>query len=346
MIRRLLAHGSGEPEEVLSVADVADDPAPGAGEVTIAVQAVGLNFLDVMLCRGTYPGQPAPPVTPGVELAGRVLAAGPGAQHLIGRDVIACPALPRGALGDTVVVEAGLTIPRPAGLGAVDAAAIPVIYQTAWFALARAGVVAGDTVLIHAGAGGVGIAATQLAVARGAEVICTAGDATKTALCLDNGATVAVNYRRDDFAAAVRDLTQGRGVNVVLDPVGGEVFARSLACLAFEGRIVAIGAAGGLPPAVDPMSLIAANTSVIGVSWGSAYPWRAPERVHQAYQAIFELYAAGAVRPPVSRVVGLADAPAALADLAARRTVGKVVVAVGDGVPTLPRAEGDQRGPR
>jgi NADPH2:quinone reductase len=330
-MRRLLAHRTGEPEDVLAIADVPDDPAPGPGEVTIAVHAAGLNFLDVMLCRGTYPLQPEPPVTPGVELAGRVLAAGAGAERLIGLDVLACPTLPRGALGDTVTVDADLTVIRPAGLGAVDAAALPVIYQTAWFALGRAGVTAGDTVLIHAGAGGVGVAATQLAVARGARVICTAGDDVKTALCRDHGADLAVNYRTGDFVAAVHDATGGVGVDVVLDPVGGEVFARSLECLAFEGRVVAIGAAGGPPPAVDPMRLVAGNVGVIGVSWGSAYPWRRPAAVREAYQKIFELYAAGAVRPPVSRVVPLAGAPGALADLAARRTVGKVVVTTMEG---------------
>lgn len=331
MIRRLLAYRHGEPADVLAVAEVPDDPPPGPGQVTVAVHAVGLNFLDVMLCRGTYPVRPEPPMTPGVEVAGRVVAAGPGAEHLSDVDVVACPALPHGALGQTVTLDAALATPLPDGFDPVLAAALPVTYQTAWWALERAGAGAGQTVLVHAGAGGVGIAATQLAVARGARVICTAGGPEKLAVCRDNGAALAVDYRAEDFVTAVRDAAGA--VDVVLDPVGGDVFTRSLSCLDFEGRIVAIGAAGGPPPPVDPMALVAANATLIGLSWGSAYPWRRPERVREVYAELFALCAAGAVRPPVSRTSTLDEAPAALADLAARRTTGKIVVRVGRGVP-------------
>jgi NADPH:quinone reductase len=329
MIRRLLAHRTGEPADVLSVAELPDDPPPGPGRVTVAVHAVGLNFLDVMLCRGTYPVRPDPPMTPGVEFAGRVVATGAGTEHLSDVDVVACPALPHGALGETVTLDAALATPLPAGFDPVVAAALPVTYQTAFWALERAGVGAGQTVLVHAGAGGVGIAATQLAVARGARVICTAGGPAKLAVCRDNGADLAMDYREGDFVTAVREATGGAGVDVVLDPVGGDVFTRSLSCLDFEGRIVAIGAAGGPPPPVDPMALVAANTTLIGLSWGSAYPWRRPERVREVYAELFALCAAGAVRPPVSRTATLDEAPSALADLAARRTTGKIVVHVG-----------------
>jgi NADPH2:quinone reductase len=333
VIRRLAAYEHGEPADVLSVAELPDDPPPGPGQVTVAVRAVGLNFLDVMLCRGTYPVRPEPPMTPGVEVAGRVVAAGPGAEHLSDVDIVACPALPHGALGDTVTLDAALATPLPAGFDPVVAAALPVTYQTAWWALERAGAGAGQTVLVHAGAGGVGIAATQLAVARGARVIGTAGGAEKLAVCRDNGADLAVDYREEDFVAAVRDATGGTGVDVVLDPVGGDVFTRSLSCLDFEGRVVAIGAAGGPPPPVDPMALAAANATLIGLSWGSAYPWRRPERVRDVYAALFALCATGQVRPPVSRTTTLDEAPAALSDLAARRTTGKIVVRVGREVP-------------
>lgn len=169
MTRRLQARHHGEPEDVLKLVEVPEDPPPGPGEVTLTVAAVGLNYLDVSLCRGEYTASSALPATPGVEAAGHVVRAGPGAEHLIGHEVLACPTFPRGALGDEVTVDAALVIDRPSGMSATVAAALPVTYQTAWFALERARVTAGDTVLIHAGAGGVGIAATQLAVARGAE---------------------------------------------------------------------------------------------------------------------------------------------------------------------------------
>ncbi|WP_432839875.1 zinc-binding dehydrogenase [Dactylosporangium sp. CA-092794] len=323
-MRRLVAYRDGEPQDVLAVADMPADPEPGPGRVAVAVEAVGLNFLDVMLCRGGYPVKPPPPVTPGVEFSGRVLS-GPDA----GRAVIGCPALPHGALGETVTIDAGLLVPRPVGLDPVTAAAIPVTYQTAWFALERAGVSTGDTVLVHAGAGGVGVAATQLALARGARVICTAGGPAKAAVCRDNGAEVAIDYHADDFVPAVQEATGGAGADVVIDPVGGDVFARSLSCLAFEGRIVAVGAAGGPPPPVDPMALVARNATLVGLSWGSAYPWQRPDEVAAAYAALFALCESGAVRPPVTRIEPLEGAPAALADLAAGRTTGKIVIRIG-----------------
>ncbi|MFY1632731.1 NADPH:quinone oxidoreductase family protein [Solwaraspora sp. WMMB335] len=327
-MRRLIATGYGEPDRVLTVADLPDDPPPGPGQVRVAVAAVGLNFLDVMLCRGSYPVRPEPPFTPGVELAGRVVATGSGAEQFAGVEVVACPALPHGALGETVTIDMALAVPRPTDIDPVVAAAVPVTYQTAWFALERAGVRAGETVLVHAGAGGVGIATTQLAAARGARVICTAGGPAKAALCRDNGADVAIDYQADDFVDAVRAATGGAGADVIVDPVGGEVFARSLDCLAFEGRLVAVGAAGGDPPPVDPMRLIAGNATLIGLSWGSTYPWKRPDAVATAYRRIFDLVRAGAVRPPVNRVVDLAGTPAALADLADRRTTGKIVVRI------------------
>ncbi|GAB2601336.1 oxidoreductase [Paractinoplanes abujensis] len=321
MIRRLIATSAGEPQDVLRVATVDDDPRPGPGAVQVAVHAAGLNFLDVSLCRGEYPVRPAPPMTPGVEASGRVLDAGPGAEHLIGENVVVCPALPHGALGETVTIDASLAVVRPPAVDALVAAALPVTYQTAWFALERARLRAGETVLVNAGAGGVGIATIQLAVARGARVIATAGSAGKLDKCRAEGAAVAVGY--DDLASVGE-------VDVVVDPVGGDVLSRSLDCLAFEGRLVSVGMAAGPPPPVDPARLIARNADLIGVSWGSRYPWARPAEVRAAYDELFRRVAAGELRPPITRVVSLEEAPAALADLAARRTTGKVIVRVNE----------------
>ncbi len=229
MTRRLQARHHGEPEDVLKLVEVPEDPPPGPGEVTLTVAAVGLNYLDVSLCRGEYTASSALPATPGVEAAGHVVRAGPGAEHLIGHEVLACPTFPRGALGDEVTVDAALVIDRPSGMSATVAAALPVTYQTAWFALERARVTAGDTVLIHAGAGGVGIAATQLAVARGARVLATAGSAAKRELCLAEGADQALAYDEIDALRGV--------IDVVMDPVGGSLLGRSLPCLSFRAVI-------------------------------------------------------------------------------------------------------------
>jgi NADPH2:quinone reductase len=281
----------------------------------------------VMLCRGMYPGQPQP-VTPGVEVVGQIIEAAPGAAASVGEIVLACPTMPRGALGERVAVSAALTIPVPPGADPVQLAALPVTYQTAWFALRRAALAEGETVLVHAGAGGVGIAVTQLATAWGARVIATAGGPEKVAVCREQGAMAAIDYRADDFVRAVAEITHGRGADVVIDPVGGDVFARSLSCLAFEGRIVPAGAAGGRPVPVDPLALAAANVSVIGLSWGSAYPYQRPAEVRAAYAELFAMLGSQ-VRPVIDRVIGLEEVPAALADLEARRTIGKIIVQPG-----------------
>lgn len=323
-MRRLEADRFGAPAEVLRVMDVAE-PELSAGQVRLACDTVGLNFLDVMLCRGDYPRQGPPPVTPGVEVVGEVVEAASGATLAVGTRVLACPAMPVGALGDQVVLDAGLAVPLPDGADPVLAAALPVNYQTAWFSLRRAGLQPDETVLIHAGAGGVGVAATQLARAAGARVIAVAGGAYKTDVCRDQGADVVVDHHTEDFVQVVAEVTGGRGADVVVDPVGGDTFSRSLGCLAFEGRIIAVGAAGGNPPAVDPMALTAANVSLIGLSWGSAYPWLRPDDVREAYESLFSMLG-DAVQPLVDRVVTLDQAPIALTDLANRRTVGKVVV--------------------
>lgn len=323
-MRQLQAARLGAPQDVLAVVD-ADDPPLAPGEIRIACHAVGLNFLDITLCRGGYPGQPEPPLTPGVEVAGQVIEASPGASVNVGDTVLACPAMPRGALGERVVIDSSLAVPVPQDADPVLLAALPVTYQTAWFALRRAGLAAGETVLVHAGAGGVGVAVTQLATAWGARVIATAGGKRKLAVCLEQGATEAIDYQADDFVREVARLTGGRGVNVVIDPVGGDIFTRSLQCLAFEGRIVPAGAAGGRPPLIDPMALTGANVSVVGLSWGSAYPWQRAAEVRAVYAELIRMLGAQ-VRPIIDRVTGLAEAPAALADLEARRTIGKIVV--------------------
>lgn len=331
-MRRLEADRHGEPADVMRVVDAQQDPL-GNHDVRLQVVAVGLNFLDLMRCRGTYPLPPSFPLTFGVEVVGRVVEAAEQAGVPVGAEVVACPTLPRGALADDVVVDSRLVVPRPADVDPLVAAALPVNYQTAWFGLDRGRVGPGSTVLVTAGAGGVGIAAIQLAVARGATVIAAAGGPQKTAVCLEHGAAIAVDYLRDDLAGAVRDATDGAGVDVVLDQVGGDGFAGLLDIVAFEGVVVAIGSAGGAIPPVDPMTLAARNIGVIGLSWGSMYPTRRPGEVAACYERLFELHRIGRVRPVLASVVALEDVPAALGALGDRRTVGKVVVDVLGGRP-------------
>lgn len=328
-MRQLQALTLGAPADVLRVVD-ATDPDLGPGELRLAGRTVGLNFLDAMLCRGTYPNPPRPPFTPGVEVVGEVVEVGAAVtDRRVGDQVLACPTLPRGALGERVVVDAGLTVAVPTDADLVALAALPVNYQTAWFALRRSRVVSGETVLVHAGAGGVGTAAIQLATAWGAQVLATAGGPAKLAVCLEQGASAAIDYRADDFVAETQRLTRGRGVDIVLDPVGGPVFGRSLQCLAFDGRIVPIGTAGGHPDPVDPMSFTATNTSLVGLSWGSAYPQLRPDEVGAAYLDLFAMLGRQ-VRPVIDRVVSLDEVPHALTDLENRATIGKIVARIRD----------------
>ena len=243
-------HELGDPSEVLRFEEVEAVP-PGPGQVVVEVSACAVNFADTLLCRGTYQDKPPLPFTPGLEVCGRVVEVGPaveGARRAPapGDKVLALPTLPHGGLATRALAAVSDTFAVPEDLDDTVGAALPVTYQTGWFGLHhRAGLEAGETVLVHAGAGGVGSAAIQLAKAAGARVIATAGGPEKVRLCRDLGADAAVDYRADDFVAATLDLTDGRGADVIYDSVGGDTFDRSRRCIAFEGRLVVVGFAGG-----------------------------------------------------------------------------------------------------
>ncbi|MCZ2857567.1 NADPH:quinone oxidoreductase family protein [Blastococcus sp. VKM Ac-2987] len=326
-MRVLRAQRLGEPGEVLELGE-AEPQDPGPGQVRIACEAVGLNFLDVYLCRGGHRHGSPPPLTPGVEVAGRVVGAGAGAEHLEGADVVACPALPDGALADEVVVDADLVVRRPADIDPVVAAALPVAYQTAWWAMERAGVGEGHTVLVTAAAGGVGTAVIQLALARGARVIAAAGGDAKLDLCRRLGAGTTIDYTTEDLRARIAEATSGDGVHAIVDSVGGALTEPLVDSLAFEGFLVAVGRTGG-PSSVDPGRLMARNGSLVGLSWGSQYPWTRRDDVRRVYGELFAGVRDGSVAPLIE-TVGLAEVPGALDAMAARRTVGKIVAVIRD----------------
>jgi NADPH:quinone reductase len=320
----------GEPQDALVLRERAAR-APAVGEVSLRVIAAGINFLDVLACRGQYPGQPGPPFAIGVELIGEVLATGPEVPVLAGSRLVGIAPLPLGALADEVTLPTWLLHPVAPGVDPVAAAALPVNYQTAHFALHRLGrLQPGETLLVHAGAGGVGTAATQLGVAAGAVVIGAVGSDEKAARCLKEGAAVAVNVRRQDLAAEVLAATDGRGADLIIDSVGGEAFDRSLDCVAFEGRIVVIGFSSGNVPAPSVGRLLRQNATLTGLSWGEHYPRRAPALVDAVYDELFAMLGPGVIVPRVE-IVDFGEVPGALARLAERRTTGKLVcnVAIG-----------------
>src|SRR6202023_488654 len=185
----------------------------------------------------------------------------------------------------------------------------------------------GEVVLVHAGAGGVGSAAIQLAKAAGARVVATAGSAQKVALCRELGADLAIDYRTEDFVDGVKAFTDGRGADVVYDPVGGDVFDRSTKCIAFEGRIVVVGFTSGRIPQAAANHVLIKNYSVVGLHWG-LYTRRAPELIAPAPRALLDLYASGKIKPLISAHVPLADAPQALAMGAAGKSTGKVILTI------------------
>lgn len=319
----------GEPVEVLERASVVVAQ-PDARSVLVDVEAIGLNFLDVMVCRGDY-GEAELPLVPGAEFAGRVVAVGDEVTEIAPGDRVAgMNPTARGAFAGRVVAPATTVHPVPDAMPVTDAAALIVTYQTCWFALVRrAGIAAGEWVLVHAGAGGVGTAAIQIARARGARVIATASSTEKLEVCRTYGAEVTVDYRNDDFRSAVLAATEGRGADIVFDPVGGDVFARSLECSALEARVIPIGWSSGTRPAIEPEEILRRNLTIVGLSWGSAYPSMHPGLVREAHEAILREYAAGALKPHIPHLWSFNELPDALQALADGRVIGKAVVAVG-----------------
>ncbi len=311
---------------VLTLETGVDLPAPTGDQVEIAVEACALNFADDLLCRGTYQERPGLPLTPGLEVAGTVVATGPEASHAPGERVAGSPLLPHGGLAERCLARSTDVFLIPDDLPALTAAAMHVTYQTGWFALhRRARLEAGETLLVHAGAGGVGSAAIQLGKAAGATVIATAGGTAKGAVCLELGADLVVDTTGEDFVEATLEHTDGRGADVIFDPVGGETFLRSTKCIAWEGRILVIGAAGGHYADARTNHVMVKNYSVLGLNWGG-YRSRRPELVRAAHDELVALCRKGLIAPLISEVVPLEGARAALEALTARRTTGKVVV--------------------
>jgi NADPH:quinone reductase len=315
----------GEPQDVLELAEV-PRPEPGPGQLLVRVLAAAANFPDALLCLGTYQVRPPLPFTPGVELCGEVVAAGADVTGFSPGDrVIGGTVLPSGAFAEYALMDAALAMPAPAGLGDAEAAPFHITYQTGWFGLhRRAGLAAGETLLVHAAAGGVGSGAVQLGKAAGARVIGVAGGPEKAAVARDLGADVVVDRLSEDFVAVVKDVTGGRGADVVYDPVGGDAFRRSTKCIAFEGRILVVGFASGDIPSAALNHALVKNYSIVGLHWG-LYQQRDPGSVRDCHAELTRLAAAGAIRPLISERLPLADVPDGIRRLADGSTTGRIV---------------------
>jgi putative PIG3 family NAD(P)H quinone oxidoreductase len=307
------------------------DPLPAAGELLIRVAAAGVNRPDVMQRRGLYPPPPGASDVPGLEVAGRVVAVGAGVTTFSRGDDV-CALVSGGGYGTLCAAPAAQCLPPPRNLPVISAAAIPETFFTVWSNVFERGrLKAGESALFHGGASGIGTTAIQLAAARGARVFATAGSDERCRVCETLGAVRAFNYRTTDFVAALADATGGRGVDLILDIVGGTYTPRNLAALAVEGRLVQIGLMDGTPRAeVDLRRLLGRRLTMTG---STLRPRSVEEKGRLAAtlrREVWPLVESGAVRPVIHRTFPLADAAAAHALMESGAHVGKIVLTMPD----------------
>lgn len=295
-----------------------------AGQVRIQVAAAGVNFADSLAIAGKYQEKMEPPFTPGLELAGLVAEVAEGVPDLkVGDRVMAN--VSGGAFATQCVADWTDVHKLPDTLDFAAAAGFPVAYGTSHLGLLKAGLKAGETLVVHGAAGGVGLTAVEIGVAMGARVIATAGGPDKVQVALDHGAHFGIDYKSQDIRETVKALTDGRGADVVYDPVGGEVFDASLRSIAPDGRILVIGFASGTVPQIPANHLLVKNVTVIGYWWG-AYRKINPMLVRDSMAAALDMWAQGKLRPHVSQVLKLSQADEAIGLLKSRASTGKVVL--------------------
>ena len=320
-------HAWGEPESMRL--DEVEAPAAGSGEVKIRNHAAALNFFDILQVQGKYQIKPPFPFIPGAEVAGTVDAIGEGVIGCKAGDRVMAIARGRG-FAEHSVVKASNVFPMPAAMSFVDAAAMPIAYHTSYFALHhRARLRAGETLLVHAGASGVGMAAIQIGKALGARVLATAGSGPKRTFSLAQGADAAFDYSGISWVESVLAATDGRGADVIYDPVGGDVFDQSTRCIASEGRLAVIGFASGRVPTIAANRVLLKNISLVGVLWGG-YLQAHPEYSATVHAALMEMYRREQLRPVVGATYPFEQAPHGLRDLANRQVMGKSVLTIGN----------------
>ncbi|PQM46261.1 Mycocerosic acid synthase [Mycobacterium talmoniae] len=332
----------GDPARVLERQRVEVRP-PGPGEIRVAVRAFCLNFNDIDIIQGRYATLPLPaPFVPGMESVGVVESAGLGAEHLVGRRIVGIPVLAHGGYASYAVVDAATALDLPDWISDVDGAALHYPFHLGWFALRERGrLQPGETLLVHAAAGGTGSGALVLGKALGARVIATAGSDEKLALCTELGADHALNYRDPDWAEQVMELTYGRGVDVAFDAVGGDVTVQTFRCMGFNGRHLMAGFAQDIAledgDYLSPRPIAYSNFDVCGVCLvyvtdplavrrTLGFNWPARSEGLAAHAAILEMLRTGKIRTVVGAEVGWPELPQALERMAARQTTGRLVV--------------------
>lgn len=300
-------------------------PEPGPGEVRIRIEAASLNFPDTLIVQNKYQIKPDLPFVPGSEFAGVVEAVGDGVTHLKVGQAVAC-LNGTGGFATHVVVKAAQCMPLPPGFAAVDAAAFIMIYGTSHHALLDRGQLqAGETVLVLGAAGGVGTAAIQIAKMAGAKVIAAASTDEKCAYCTEQGADETINYSSQDLRARLKEITGGKGPDIIYDPVGGDYTEPAFRSIAWRGRHLVIGFAAGEIPSLRINLALVKGASIVGVFWG-AFAKREPEANAAMMQELASWYAAGKIKPRIDSTLPMSELKAAYARMDSRAVKGKLVL--------------------
>ena len=322
-MKALICREYGPPEN-LSVQDM-PDLQPGPGEVVVRVRAAGVNFPDALIVQNLYQFKPTPPFSPGGETAGAVMAVGEGVQRVkVGDKVIALTIW--GGFAEQVLAKQDQVIPMPEGLSFEVAGSLLLTYGTCLHGLRdRAALQPGQTVLVLGAAGGIGIATIELAKALGARVIAAASSAEKLATCRAKGADEVINYREQNLRDEVKRLTGGQGVDVVMDPVGGDYAEQALRSMAWRGRYLVVGFTDGQIPRLPLNLVLLKGCAIVGVFWGD-FIRREPKAAQVDLRDLMQMLEQGKIKPLISGRYSLEQAPQAILELSQRRAQGKLIV--------------------
>jgi NADPH:quinone reductase len=324
-MKAVLCRDWGDPESL--VLDDVPSPPLGPGDVRIRVRACGLNFADTLQIAGKYQVKPPFPFTPGLEVGGEIAELGGNVHGLRTGDRVMAPTHGN-AFAEEVIVPAEAAVPIPASMDFIAAAAFPVAYGTSHSALTHRGrLKAGETLLVLGAAGGVGLTAVEIGKALGARVIAAAGGPDKLAIAREHGADELIDYAAESVRDRVRELTGGKGADVVFDPVGGDVFDQALRAVNWEARMLVVGFAAGRIQAVPANLVLVKNISVVGVAWG-LHGERDPAFISEHLAELLRWWEAGRLKPLIARTFPLSDIAAAMRALLSRRYAGKIVLEV------------------
>ena len=321
-MKAVLCKELGPPSKL--VLEEVESKKPGKKEVLIEVKACSVNYPDTLIIQGLYQFKPALPFSPGSDIAGIVKAVGEEVKHVKpGQEVFGL--VPHGGFAEEVIAPAASVFPKPAAMDFKVAASFMMAYGTSYHALKdRANLQEGETLLVLGASGGVGLAAVELGKLMGAKVIAAASTDEKLALCKEYGADETINYTQENLKEKVKELTGGKGANVVYDPVGGDYSEAALRATAWEGRFLVVGFPAGIPSIPLNLALLK-GCQIVGVFWGS-FAMRTPQKNMQNTMTLINHYSKGTLKPHIDRIYTLEEAPQALQDMMDRKVKGKIVI--------------------